>query len=92
MVGMEDILAWKELGIGAVAMVVFYSFATRVTDNATRQLTQLHTNFLEAYKENTKVMSELVAEFHDHIKMKDQAIQALRDCIEKLERKYEQKN
>lgn len=87
---LEDILVWKELGIGAIAMVIFYSFAVRVTDNAAKQMTQLHNDFLIAYKENTKVMSELVAEFHNHIKMKDEAIQALRDCIEKLERKYEQ--
>lgn len=89
---LEEILAFKDLGIGAIAVVIFYSFAVKVTDNAARQLTQLHTSFLEAYKENTKVMSELVTEFHNHIKMKDEAIQALRDCIGKLERKYEQKN
>lgn len=92
MVGTDDLLIWKDIGIGAVGIVVFYKFATKVTDNAAKQMTQLHTSFLEAYKENTKVMSELVSEFHNHIKMKDQAIQALRDCIEKLERKYEQKS
>ncbi len=79
MAGIEDITIWRDLGIGAVAMIVFYKFATTVTNNAAKQMEQLHTNFLEAYKDNTKALHELVALFEEHTSTKDAAIKLLQE-------------
>lgn len=83
MVGTEDILVWRDLGIGAVAMYVFYKFATTVTNNAAKQMLQLHSDFLLAYKENTKALIELVASFKEHIRTKDEAIRLLEERYRK---------
>lgn len=89
MAGVDDLLVWKELGVGAVGMMVFYKFATTVTNNAAKQMEQLHTSFLEAYKDNTKTLTELVAEFKDHNRTKDRALEMLEENQKKLEEKYE---
>lgn len=73
----DDLLVWKELGIGAVGMFVFYRFAMQVTNNAAKQMAQLHIDFLGAYKENTKALEKLIAEFKEHIRCKDEAIRLL---------------
>lgn len=89
MVSPDDMLAWKEVGIGVVAIIVFYKFASMVVINATNQMAQLHQDFLVAYKENTKALIEFVSEFKEHIKMKDVAIQMLEKRHDELEEKYE---
>lgn len=88
---LEDILAYKDLGIGAVAMFVFYKFATTVTNNAAKQMTELQGQFLVAYKENTKALQELVAEFKEHINIKDNALQVLEKRHDELRNEFEEK-
>jgi len=83
MAGVEDITIWRDLGIGAVGMYVFYKFATTVTNNAAKQMLQLHADFLLAYKENTKALIELVASFKEHIRTKDEAIRLLEEKYRK---------
>lgn len=79
----DDLLLWKELGIGAVGMYVFYKFAHTVVDivtkNAAKQMEEFHKQFLGAYKENTKALLELVVLFKDHTNSKDAAIRLLED-------------
>lgn len=83
MAGIEDILVWKDVGIGIVGMYVFYMFATTVTNNAAKQMLQLHTDFLLAYRENTKALVELIAEFKEHMRLKDDAIRLLENKYRK---------
>lgn len=78
MIAVDDILILRDLGIGAVGMYIFFKFATMVTNNAAAQMLQLHSDFLAAYKENTKVLSDLVLAFNKHIDEKDAAIELLR--------------
>lgn len=75
----DDILIWRDLGVGAVGMYIFYKFATTVTNNAATQMLQLHSDFLAAYKENTKALQDLVASFRNHTESKDAAIKLLED-------------
>lgn len=81
MAGAEDILIWKDVGIGIVGMYVFYKFATTVTNNAATQMLQLHADFLEAYKENTKALVGLTILFDKHMASKDAAIKLLEDQL-----------
>lgn len=83
MAGLEDILIWKDVGIGIVGMYVFYMFATTVTNNAAKQMLQLHSDFLVAYKENTMALVELVTSFKEHIRTKDEAIRLLEEKYRK---------
>lgn len=83
MVGVDDLLILRDLGIGAVAMYVFYKFASMVTNNAAVQMLQLHADFLLAYKENTKALIGLIAEFKEHIRCKDEAIRLLEEKLRK---------
>ena len=83
MVGLEDLSILRDLGIGAVAMYIFYMFATTVTNNAAKQMLQLHADFLLAYKENTKALIGLIAEFKEHIRCKDDAIRLLEEKLRK---------
>lgn len=81
MAGLDDLLIWRDLGIGAVAMIVFYKFATQVTDNAAKQMLQLHSDFLIAYRDNTKALIELIAIFKEHTAVKDAAIRLLEEKL-----------
>lgn len=71
-------------------MFIFYKFASMVVINATKQMSQLHSDFLVAYKENTKALTELVAEFKEHINIKNHALELLEERHRQLEDKYEQ--
>lgn len=83
MIELQDIIALKELGIGVIAMFVFYKFASKVTDNATNQMTQLHIDFLGAYKENTKALQEMFLELREHRTTKDKALSLLEERYRK---------
>lgn len=83
MAGLDDILVWRDLGIGAVAMYVFYKFATTVTNNAAKQMLQLHADFILAYKENTQALIKLIAEFEEHMRIKDAALKLLEEKLRK---------
>lgn len=88
---LEDLTTLRDLSIGAVGMVVFYKFASMVVNNATQQMTQLHNNFLAAYKENTKALQELVTEFKEHVREKDHAIELLEKRHDELKKELEDK-
>lgn len=83
MVGLEDLVILRDLGIGAVGMYVFYKFAMTVTNNAAKQMLQLHADFLLAYRENTKALIELIVEFKEHMRIKDAAIKLLEEKLRK---------
>lgn len=83
MAGLDDLLVWRDLGIGAVAMYVFYKFATTVTNNAAKQMLQLHADFILAYKENTQALIKLIAEFEEHMRIKDAALKLLEEKLRK---------
>lgn len=79
----EDIAIYRDIGIGAIAMIIFYKFATVVTNNAHTQLLQLHTDFLMAYRDNTKALADLVSAFKEHTSSKDTAIRLLQENYDK---------
>ncbi len=91
----DDILAYKDLGIGAVSMIIFYLFASKTRDDAMEQIKSSNKQsqdnqkeFIEAYKENTKAIQDLVLEFKEHIKTKEHALELLEEHQHSLEEKY----
>lgn len=101
MVGIiEEITIYKDLGIGAVSMIIFYTFARYTSEKAFKEVEDANKRsqesqqkflyFIEtSYKENIKTMSELVNVFKDHIKTKERALDLLEENQKKLEDKYE---
>lgn len=98
---LEEILAYKDLGIGAISMVIFYAFAKSYREDFFAQLQesnkrgeesqQRFMTFIEgSYKENTKALSELVSESREHTKLKNSAIEMLEERHKELEAKYEE--
>jgi hypothetical protein len=98
---LEDILAYKDLGIGAISMVIFYVFAKSYREDFFKQLQdankrgeesqQRFMTFIEgSYRENTKALSELISESREHIKLKNSAIEMLEERHRELEVKYEE--
>lgn len=80
---LDDVIIYRDIGIGATAMIIFYKFATTVTNNAAVQMLQLHTDFLTAYKDNTKALIDLVVAFREHTLSKDMAIKLLEERYKK---------
>lgn len=99
---LEDIIALKDLGIGAVSMTVFFTFAKYVSEKSftqteeankraeeanirTQQSQQKFIEFVDdTYKEHTKAIQELITEFKNHVKIKDEAIDLLKEQQESL--------
>lgn len=90
MVGIEEISAYRDLGIGAISLIIIYSFARWTGDRAFIQVEDANKrsaavqqqliSFIEnAYKDNTKVMSELVNSFKEHTRSKDNALEMLKE-------------
>lgn len=99
---LEEILAFKDLGIGALSIAIFYMFAKSYRQDFFAQLEEANrrgeesqkrfTTFIEnTYKDNTKALQELVTEFKDHNKLKDTAIDMLEKRHDELRREFEEK-
>jgi hypothetical protein len=78
----EDIMAYKDLGIGIVAIVIIYNFSKWVSErafkeveNANKCMMDTQTKFVTfmetTYKENTKAISELANSSKDLIRIRD---------------------
>lgn len=91
----DDLLLWKEVGIGLAGIYVFYQFATMVVKIVTNQMMELEKRFVtfieDTYKENTKTLTDLVNEFKEHNKMKDEAILMLEKRHDELKKEFEEK-
>lgn len=88
----SNIIALKDLGIGAISMVVFYAFAREIVRNYSRQLEDTNkrfTDFMEkSYKENTKTIAELVNSFKEHINIKERALEMLETSMQLQEQRF----
>lgn len=98
MVGIEEIAAYKDIGIGAIALVIIYNFAKWTSDKALTQIEEANkraaesqnrfSSFLEtSYRENTRVMSELVSSIKEHVKIKEEALELLKEQQDMLRRR-----
>lgn len=92
----------QNLGVGIVALVIFYFFAEKYRKDFFNQLDlankraeesqQRFMTFIEnSYKDNTSVLTELLDEFKEHTKMKDTAIIMLEKRHDELKKEFEEK-
>lgn len=86
---------YKDIGIGIISLIIIYSFAKWTSDRAFKEVEVANkrveesqrrfTTFLESsYKENIKMMSEIVSSIKEHIRIKDEALEMLKEQQEML--------
>lgn len=99
---LDEVIMYKDLGIGAISMVIFYAFARSYREDFFKQLQEANKrgeesqkrfmDFLETtFKDNTKTIQELVQAFKDHTRIKDAALLLLEQRHDELKKEMEEK-
>lgn len=86
---MEELSLFRDVGIAAATLYMMFQFMKWITEKSFQQIekvqSQLNENnekmfkFMDyTFKENTKAINEMVSILNDHVRMKDEALQMLK--------------